>query len=95
MYTVKVNPELIKELDDLKERDYKSYQNIVKKIENIANILELNPDHCKNLKKPLQDYKRVHINRSYVLVFKVDIKNKEMILIAYDHHKKIYGRRDL
>ncbi len=95
MYNIKINPELLEELENIREKDSKSYQNIVKKVQNIANILELNPNHCKNLRKPLQDYKRVHINKSFVLVFKVDIKNKEMILMAYDHHSKIYSRKDL
>lgn len=95
MYNIKINPELLEELENIREKDSKSYQNIVKKVQSVANILELNPNHCKNLRKPLQDYKRVHINKSFVLVFKVDDKNKEMILMAYDHHNKIYCRNDL
>ncbi|PKL69100.1 MAG: hypothetical protein CVV28_03010 [Methanobacteriales archaeon HGW-Methanobacteriales-1] len=52
MYNIKISPELLEELENLQEKDSKSYQNIVKKVQSIANILELNPNHCKNLRKP-------------------------------------------
>ena len=55
-------------------------------------ILELNPNHCKNLRAPLQEYKRVHVNKSFVIIFRVDVNNKLMIVYDYDHHKRIYKK---
>ena len=95
MYKIKYNPEVIAILDSMRDNDPKSYQNIKKKIIQIANMLELNPDHCKNLKKPLQKYKRVHVNTHFVLIFFVDIQKNEMIVVDYDHHKKIYQKKNL
>ena len=55
-------------------------------------ILEIreNPQHYKNLRKPLQHLKRAHIDKSFVLVFSVDENKKHIIIEDYDHHDSIY-----
>ena len=40
------------------------------------NIVKFNPNHFKNLNFPLNEYKRVHVNKSYVILFKVDETKK-------------------
>jgi YafQ family addiction module toxin component len=92
MFDVVINPELIPIFDKLKLKDSTAYKKLKRKIDEISTILETNPDHFKNLKKPLQDYKRVHINRGFVLVFKVDKSNKRIIIAAYEHHDKVYKK---
>lgn len=92
LYEIIIRPELVPIFDDMKIKDPKSYENIKKKIEQIAITSELNPNHCKNLRAPLQKYKRVHVNKSFVLVFQVDKKNKKIVIFDYDHHKKIYKK---
>jgi mRNA-degrading endonuclease RelE of RelBE toxin-antitoxin system len=92
LYEIVIIPELAPVFDGLKVKDPKAYENVKKKIEKIANTLELNPDHCKNLRAPLQKYKRVHVNRSFVLVFKVDKKNELIIVYDYDRHKRVYKK---
>lgn len=59
---------------------------IEKKIEEIIQ----NPQHYKNLRKPLQHLKRVHIDKSFVLTFSVDENNKNVIIEDYGHHDDIY-----
>ena len=59
---------------------------IERKIEEIRQ----NPQHYKNLRKPLQHLKRVHIDKSFVLVFSVDENRKHIIMEDYDHHDNIY-----
>ena len=59
---------------------------IERKIEEIRQ----NPQHYKNLRKPLQHLKRVHIDGSFVLVFSVDEIKKHIIIEDYEHHDKIY-----
>ena len=61
---------------------------IERKIEEIRQ----NPQHYKNLRKPLQHLKRVHIDKSFVLVFSVDENKKHIIIEDYDHHDNIYTR---
>lgn len=71
----------------LAKKNPKQVMIIKKKIEE---ILE-NPHHYKNLRVPLQHLKRVHIDRSFVLVFSVDEATKTVIFEDYDHHDNIYS----
>ena len=59
-------------------------------IENKIQEIRQNPQHYKNLRKPLQHLKRVHIDKSFVLVFSVDENRKHIIIEDYAHHDKIY-----
>ena len=65
-----------------KVKDKQSQENIKSKIKEIANTVEDNPDHYKNLKRPLQKYKRAHVNNSFVLIFRVKkIKRLSFLII--------------
>ncbi len=59
-------------------------------INNKINEIRENPQHYKNLKKPMQHLKRVHIDSNFVLLFSVDETSKTVIIEDYDHHDKIY-----
>ena len=58
-------------------------------IENKIQEIRQNPQHYKNLRKPLQRLKRIHIDKSFVLVFSVDENRKHIIIEDYDHHDTI------
>ena len=92
MYTIEITPEVASKLKKLKKRDLKSFQNVISKIKQIAIIVETNPDHCKNLKKPLSDFKRVHVNKGFVLIFLVDKSDRTIVVVDYDHHNNIYDK---
>ncbi|MFH1399726.1 MAG: type II toxin-antitoxin system RelE/ParE family toxin [Candidatus Woesearchaeota archaeon] len=85
MYEVMVRPDLDKVFEKLSRRDHKQMLIIDKKVGEIRE----NPHRYKNLKKPLQDFKRVHIGH-FVLLFSVDEKNKMVILENFKHHDEIY-----
>jgi len=70
----------------LAKRNPKQLEIIHKKIEEIKE----NPQHYKNLRKPLQNLKRVHINSNFVMLFSVDETSKTIIIEDYDHHDNIY-----
>lgn len=55
-----------------------------------TNEIRENPQHYKNLKKPLQNLKRVHIDNNFVMLFSVDETSKTVIIEDYDHHDNIY-----
>ncbi|MFH1773691.1 MAG: hypothetical protein ABH874_01885 [Methanobacteriota archaeon] len=40
----------------------------------------------KTLRAPMQNLRRVHVDRSFVLVYSVDEKNKVVIIEDYEHH---------
>ncbi len=83
-----IHPDLDKLLAKLSKKDKALFEIILKKIEEIC-CSDVN--HYKNLKKPLQNYKRVHVGH-FVLLFKIE---GEVIVFRYfDHHDKIYLVRD-
>jgi len=63
---------------------------IHKKIEEIRS----NPLHVyKFLRKPLQTFNRVHIDKHFVLIFKINHKEKIVEIYYYDHHDNVYQWR--
>jgi YafQ family addiction module toxin component len=70
----------------LAKKKKKQLEIIFKKIEEIRE----NPHRYKNLHSPLQHLKRVHIDKSFVLVFSIDEINKIITIEDYEHHDAIY-----
>lgn len=89
MYDIDVQPKFQKKVKKVKDKQKR--ENIWNKMEDIAITLEDNPDHYKNLHPPLQEYKRVHVNGSFVMIFIVDEKNKIVTFHNYAHHDDIYN----
>lgn len=77
-------PSLEKNLVKIKKKDVKAFNNIFKKIIGI--------EHYKNLKKPLQHLKRVHINSHFVLTFEVNKKNNLIRFIDIDITTKFINK---
>lgn len=80
--------QLVKKLNKLKKKNPEQYKIICKKRDEIL----INPERYKNLRHDMSDRKRVHIDKHFVLVFKVDLENRIVKFLDYDHHNKIYGR---
>ncbi len=55
-------------------------------------VIRRDPHRYKNLRTPLQHLKRVHIDKSFVLVFCIKESGKLVIIEDYDHHDKIYKK---
>jgi YafQ family addiction module toxin component len=55
-------------------------------------ILE-NPMHFKPLRHELKGLRRVHLEKSFVLVFEVDEENRAVTLVDLQHHDEIYRRK--
>ena len=71
----------------------KELQNVLKKRDEILNSENL--DHYKNLAHGLKNYKRVHVNDSYVILFFGD--DGTVYFVDYAHHDEIYkhSKKDL
>jgi len=89
MYILDIRPSLKKKLNKLGLEAPKQAENIAKKSEEIV----INPHRFKNLKAPLNHWKRVHIDRHFVLTFSIDEDTKTVILEDYDHHDNIYKHK--
>ena len=70
------------------KKDKKRYKILMKKIEEIINAKNI--DHYKNLRKPLNNYKSVHIDKHFVLLFKYEKNDDSIYFYDLDHHDKIY-----
>ena len=83
-----IEEKLKKKLTIVFKKDPRRYKIILKKIEEI--ITCGNIDHYKNLRKPLQNFKRVHIDAHFVLVFKYEKNRDVLYFYDFDHHYTIY-----
>jgi YafQ family addiction module toxin component len=85
MYNLEIRDSVDKIFNKLAKKDRVSFEYISKKI---AEIRE-NPYHFKPLKKPLQNFWRVHIG-NYVLVYSINENTKTIIIERYKHHDEVY-----
>lgn len=84
---IEIHPDLDRILKKLSKKDKTQFEAVIAKMEQIAR----GSDHYKNLRAPFNEYKRVHINASFVLIFKID---KDTVLFRYyAHHDEVYKRR--
>ena len=94
MYAHEIKPNLQKIMKKLSRRNNKTYERIIKKINEIINSNSV--EHYKNLRHNLKNLKRIQIGEK-VLTFSFD-KTKNLIAFEdFDHHDKIYlkwGKED-
>jgi len=89
MYQLAMRPSLQKKLVKVGVKNPKQAESIVKKSEEIV----IDPNRYKNLRSPLNHWKRVHIDKHFVLTFSIDEDTKTVILEDYEHHDIIYKRK--
>lgn len=86
MYSLEIDENLLKKLEKLSKKNKKQVEIILKKADEILK----EPHRYKNLRFPLNMWKRVHIDKHFVLAFSVDESNKTITLEDFDHHDNIY-----
>ena len=89
MYTYELRKSLEKDFIKLAKKNPTLLRLVYKKIKEITSGDDV--AHYKNLRSPLQQLKRVHIDkRTFVLVFSIDEIKKHIIFEDFDHHDNIY-----
>ena len=86
MYFLKIRSELDSKFEKLAKKNKKQLEIILNKADEIVK----DPHRYKNLRAPMNDLKRVHIDKHFVLVFSIDEEAKTVTLEDYDHHDNIY-----
>ena len=86
MYSFEIREHLDKIFEKIGKKNPKQLEIIYNKI---AEVIQ-NPQHYKNLRRPLQQLKSVHIDKSFVLLFSVDENIKKVTFEEFDHHDRIY-----
>jgi YafQ family addiction module toxin component len=88
MREFEIEEKLYKYIKKLFKKDKNKYEIVWKKINEILNIE--NVEHYKNLRAPMNEFKRVHIDKSFVLVFKYNKEKNKIIFFDLDHHDRVY-----
>ena len=88
MYSIAVRPALDRTLARMAKKNRQRYEAVLRKVEEIVQ----NPHRYKNLRAPLQHWKRVHVEKHFVLTFSIDEEKKVVILEDFEHHDKAYKR---
>ena len=87
MYALDIKPEVDKIFSKLSKKNSKQLEILHKKILEIRN----NPQHeYKFLRKPLNLFNRVHIDKHFVLIFKINHEKQIVDIYYYDHHDRVY-----
>jgi len=85
-YSLKVKPSLGKLFEKIGKKDPVQLEAIRKKVEQ---ILE-DPYRFKPLSAGMKNKRRVHVYKSFVLVYEIRENEKIVEIWDYDHHDNIY-----
>ena len=85
-YALEVLPSCEKEIKKLCKKNRELGEALWKKVGQVRG----NPYHFKPLKKPLQNRRRVHVFHSFVLTYRIDEGEKNVVLVAFKHHDEAY-----
>jgi len=53
----------------------------------------VNPHHYKPLRYDLKGLRRVHLEKSFVLIFEINEEEKIVRFLDFEHHDEIYRKR--
>ena len=90
MFTYSISDELKKKLQKIIKKDRILARNFSRKLKEVISRDEKTIHFYKNLKSPLNDYKRIHLTDNYVLLFEV-IKN-HIIFLEIKHRDEVYRK---
>ena len=90
MYDYDITDKLRKKLEKIGKKDKVLAQNVYKKIQEIINRDEEGLKSYKNLRSPLNRYKRIHLTDNFILLFAVE--NDKIIFIDILHWDKLFGK---
>jgi len=90
MYKTVLSLELEKLISKLAKKDKILLIALNNKIKQVCSCDDELIDHYKNLRYGLSEYKRVHIDKSFVLIFKVNKERNTVYFDRLEHHDTAY-----
>lgn len=85
-YSLEVSTHIDEIFKKLEKKNKKQLGIINKKV---LEVLE-NPYHFKPLRGDMKGSRRVHIDKSFVLLFEIDENRRIVRLLDYQHHDDVY-----
>ena len=92
MFSFEFDDKLRKKLEKLSKKDKILVKNFRKKLLEIINKNNKSIDIYKNLKSPLNDYKRIHLTDNVILLFKVFKNENKIIFMDIIHWDRAYRK---
>lgn len=83
-----ISPVLEKQLEKFKKKDPRLHVAILRKMKEIINSKTVN--HYKNLRKPLQNFKRIHITGDKILFFEYDSQEDKIFFYSVKNWDDAY-----
>ena len=83
-----IEESLKKTISKISKKDRVMHDALMSKMNEILTCQDVT--HYKNLKKPLEEFKRVHIKGSFVLLFKYIQSEDKVVFYDLDHHNNVY-----
>ena len=93
MFTYDFSDRLKHKLSKIGKKDRILALNIKKKIKEIISHNLNSIDTYKNLKSPMNEYKRIHLTSEYILLFIVDKENKHIVFMDVTHWDNAYRNK--
>lgn len=90
MFSYNISDVLKKKLEKLCKKDKSLAQIFYKKIQEITTRDEKSINAYKNLKSPLNQYKRIHLTDNYLLLFAVE--EKHVVFVDIRHWDDLFGK---
>ena len=88
-YKFEIKPRLEKKLKKIEKKDPVMFKAARDKIEEIIK----NPRHYKPLRYDMKGLRRVHLEKSFVLVFEIDEEAEMVRFLDLGHHDEIYRKK--
>lgn len=85
-YDIKVRGHVDKIFAKMRKRERHNLEIIYKKLEEVCE----NPRKFKPLNVPMQNLRRLHVLKSFVITFSIDDSTHTIWIEDYDHHDNIY-----
>ena len=85
-YNLKARKHVDRLFAKMARREKHNLEIIYKKLEEVCE----NPEQFKPLNAPMQNLRRVHILKSFVITYSIDEGTHTVWIEDYDHHDKIY-----
>ena len=88
MYEYKTSKTLKKILNKLQVKDKVRFEAVLNKIKEVITSSDIT--HYKNFRYDMKEYRRVHIDSSFVLIFKIE--GNIILFEDLQHHDDMYRR---
>ncbi len=90
MFTYDITDILRKKLKKLAKKDKILAKTFYKKLQEVINRNEGTINSYKNLKSPMNEFKRIHLTDNYILLFKVE--KKHIVFVDVKHWDHVYEK---